>query len=141
MSLKLYGNEYRTTIVCVDSYADCVLEGRYYNQAREEGVRFVSAFDFLRSMENMLNQTQFPQAFAGIRSFQNSLAELCEKPEKSLSCYGGLATFHLKVLFRQNVSWQGTLRWIEGKKEESFRSVLELLFLMDSALRESKANL
>lgn len=33
----------------------------------------------------------------------------------------------LRVLFRQNTSWHGSVAWVEGKCEESFRSVLELL--------------
>jgi hypothetical protein len=40
----------------------------------------------------------------------------------------------VRVLFRQNASWQGSLTWLEEGKEESFRSVLELLLLMHSAL-------
>jgi len=47
---------------------------------------------------------------------------------------GKAATFALQILFRQNVSWQGFLIWTEGKREESFRSVLELLFLIDSVM-------
>ena len=43
-------------------------------------------------------------------------------------------TFAVRILFRQNASWQGSVTWLEGNREESFRSVLELIFLMDSAL-------
>lgn len=48
---------------------------------------------------------------------------------------GALATFRLRLLFRQNSSWQGLVSWVEGRQEESFRSTLELLMLLDSALR------
>ena len=48
---------------------------------------------------------------------------------------GALATFRLRILFRQNSSWQGFVSWVEGRQEESFRSTLELLMLLDSALR------
>lgn len=47
---------------------------------------------------------------------------------------GRCATFAVRVLFRQNASWQGSVSWLEGSREESFRSALELAFLMDSAL-------
>ena len=46
---------------------------------------------------------------------------------------GDVATFAVRVLFRQNASWQGSILWVEGDREESFRSVLELIFLLDSA--------
>lgn len=45
-----------------------------------------------------------------------------------------LATFQLSVLFRQNASWQGRLTWLERAEEARFRSVLELVGLLDSAL-------
>lgn len=45
-----------------------------------------------------------------------------------------LAVFEIRVLFRQNASWQGSLLWRERKLEGHFRSVLELMRLMDSAL-------
>ena len=43
-------------------------------------------------------------------------------------------TFELEILFRQNYSWQGRLRWPKGQREASFRSVLELLILMETVL-------
>ncbi|MBR5319858.1 MAG: hypothetical protein IKU46_09740 [Peptococcaceae bacterium] len=45
-----------------------------------------------------------------------------------------IATFKVKVLFRQGASWQGKVRWTDEGKEVSFRSALELVKLMDSAL-------
>ena len=35
---------------------------------------------------------------------------------------------------QENHTWQGTVSWVEGKKQVNFRSALELLKLMDSAL-------
>ena len=43
-------------------------------------------------------------------------------------------TFIVNVLYRQNASWQGTVKWVETGIEKSFRSTLELLKLMDSAM-------
>ena len=48
---------------------------------------------------------------------------------------GTAATFELRILFRQHASWQGELLWLERSDRQSFRSVLELITLMDSALR------
>ena len=45
---------------------------------------------------------------------------------------GEIATFLVTVLFRQSASWQGTVLWVEGKKSEDFRSVLDLLKLITS---------
>ena len=62
---------------------------------------------------------------------------LLETPPDSEIREGKLGTFALRVLFRQNASWQGSVTWLEENREESFRSALELIWLIDSALRES----
>ncbi len=45
-----------------------------------------------------------------------------------------IATFQIQVLFREVYSWQGRLVWVERKEEASFRSVLELMQLLDDIL-------
>lgn len=47
---------------------------------------------------------------------------------------GRKATFIVQVQYRQNASWQGTVSWTDEKKTHSFRSTLELVKLMDSAM-------
>ena len=42
--------------------------------------------------------------------------------------------FVVSVKSQENHTWQGTVSWVEGKKQVNFRSALELLKLMDSAL-------
>lgn len=44
------------------------------------------------------------------------------------------STFVVQVQFCQNSSWQGTIAWTEQKKEQRFRSALELVKLIDEAL-------
>lgn len=134
MQTKLWGNGYRTTMVCIDSYENQVPVGRFYNPCYPDGISFYGVMDFIKKMENLLDQMNFPQSFSSVRSFSNakvvSPKELCEDKMDT----GKVATFSLRVLFRQNTSWQGSLAWLEGKREESFRSVLELLLLLDSAI-------
>lgn len=47
-------------------------------------------------------------------------------------------TFIVEVNDTQNQSWQGQIEWIQGQKKESFRSVMELLQLIDSVVYEEK---
>ena len=137
-------NQYRTTIVCIDNYENGILSGRMYNAYIPDGDSFHSTIEFLKKMESMLDEMKFPQSFRANRVF-------CQLPEPKVAAppmgsppSGAYGTFHLKVLFRQNASWQGSVTWVEGHREESFRSVLELLLLMDSAVsgrQEKKANI
>lgn len=133
MKTQVYDNMYRTTIVCVDAYENDVLCGRMYNPYFEGGLAFKGTMELLKNMDAMLEKMNYPQAFSGKRVFWASEEKTPEAVDETARS-GKLATFALRVLFRQNASWQGSLAWYEGKREESFRSVLELLLLIDSAL-------
>jgi len=136
MQRKLFGNEYRTTMVCVDSYENTVMKGRIYNLAVNDGIAFESVMQFLLSLERLLDEMQFPQHYNATRAFHK--AEHEPHPSGAGNERSGkLATFAVKVLFRQNASWQGSVVWLEEKREESFRSALELLLLIHSALSEA----
>ena len=141
MQERIRGNEYRTTVVCVDSYQDGVPVGRFYNPARKEGVSFRSLSQLLIQMEDMLDDMKFPQSFTMTRTFTNGAANPAgQTPSQEQGQRGERGTFAVRVLFRQNASWQGEVAWLEGKREESFRSALELILLMDGVLRESQEN-
>ncbi len=47
---------------------------------------------------------------------------------------GEKGTFVVRVMFRQNATWQGTVSWVEGGKTQHFRSMLELIHLLEDAL-------
>ena len=46
MQHRIRGNEYRTTVVCVDSYEKGVLAGRFYNPYLETGEHLKVWFSF-----------------------------------------------------------------------------------------------
>lgn len=92
---------------------------------------FSSLTQLLMILENVMDQTNSPQRGEEPRAFQRTEPKLQpaehsgEKP---------LATFRINVLFRQHASWQGSLIWTDQAMDAQFRSVLELIRLMDSAL-------
>ena len=59
MQGRAWGNEYRTTIVCVDEYQDSILSGRLYHPCLSEGDSFRSLMEFFRKMEDLLDGMQF----------------------------------------------------------------------------------
>ena len=135
---RIRGNEYRTTLVCVDGGRSGDFAGRLYNPFWEGGAVFEGTLDFLEKMEDLLDQMQFPQSFAAVRSFQPAPRPAEESPPEPGVQEGKLGTFVVRVIFRQNASWQGSVSWLEGRRDESFRSVLELLMLLNSALEQEK---
>lgn len=47
-------------------------------------------------------------------------------------------TFVVQIKATQANTWQGSVLWVEKEKKETFRSALELMKLLDSALGEEK---
>lgn len=139
MTVKIKGEEYRSTTVCIDSYENGVPCGRLYNRYLPEGKLFCGVTRFLIEMEQLLNDMDFPKAFTEIRHFTPCASNETGSPETEIRM-GAAATFTIRVLFRQNASWQGSVVWQEGKQERSFRSALELILLMDNALNFEQAS-
>ena len=128
-------DSYRT-LVCVDSYEQEIPEGRMFDAYMEED-SFCSLTQFLLKMEERLNQYQKPQAYTTPRTF-GPMPAPGEEPAKPLRIRrGNCGTFEVKIRFRQHTSWQGVIEWKEQGREQSFRSALELVMLMDSALRRA----
>lgn len=126
----------RRNIICVDSYDEGVLQGRLYSPLQEMET-FSSLSQLLLKMENLLDLQQSPRAYTETRVFS-------EVPESQAAWNmvparrGEKATFELQVLFRQHTSWQGVLKWVGKNVQQQFRSVLELVVLLDSALNSQK---
>lgn len=117
-------------LICVDSYDNSILQGRVHSLPDQQ-MAFCSLSQLLIQMEHRLEhscQRKEPyHRFCAEPYFPGAAAPTWQK--------GKLATFRLRILFQQHTSWQGTLQWLEGAQEESFRSVLELVILLDSALQ------
>ena len=136
---RAWSNEFRLTQLCVDSYDDGVLCGRLYNPYKAGGVEFKSLSQFLLLMEDILDEMDFPQPFTETRSFAPPMENFRQTVSSDLQ-YGKLATFSIRIIYRQHTSWQGHVVWNGKNKEDWFRSALELILLIDSALRTETAD-
>jgi len=137
MQRQVLGQMHRTAIMCVDSYENGVPVGRFYHPSNEGMCAFRSLSQFLTELDRTLDETAFPQSFNAVRSFSEAETPLGILPTDAGSMEGALATFSIRILFRQNASWQGSVRWLETAREQSFRSALELIFLLDSVLSDA----
>ena len=143
-SLKVVPEDMRTSVIRIYSYRDKNLQGTFYNLYYGEEIAFENLTRLLLLMEDMMDQMDCPQASVRSRRFgqtakapeRASIAEqLLPRPDQE-----AIATFKVKVLFRQGASWQGRLSWTDAKTEVSFRSALEFVKLMDSALPQPEPN-
>ena len=133
MQNRIRSDPYRTTLVCIDSAQEGLLTGRIYHPYLPSGAEFKNLMQFLLTMEDLLDKLQFPQSFTARRSFRTQPEPTSPLPSENESHVGKIATFSVRVIFRQNASWQGSVTWLEKGQEENFRSVLELVLLMHSA--------
>ena len=47
-------------------------------------------------------------------------------------------TFIIEVIDTKDSTWQGKVSWVDGKKEQTFRSVMELFRLVDSVVAQDE---
>ena len=132
MKTQMFCDPAKMYILCVDSYENKVLVGRIYNVLRDSSVPFISTMDMLIKLDALLDESKVVQAYSIKRVFTPNTATDSLSQTGSVE-EGKLATFSIKLLFRQNASWQGAVHWCDGHSEETCRSVRELLLLMDNA--------
>jgi hypothetical protein len=114
------------------------------------GLKIVSTtiWELLKSIEDDLAINKFPQSAMQYRTW--GAGNATERKAKLSDIEGFKVdpvpgtigpTFIVRVLYRQNATWQGTIQWIEGRQMRLYRSVNELLSLMDEATRYSLSEL
>lgn len=134
MADRFRGPDRSKIIICLDSYRNGVPAGRIWDP--QQGTEaFHSLTQFLIKMEQLLDDSQIPQSATDKRTFPTVTQPLTIAQPFFPLRRGTEATFEMQVIFRHHTSWQGTILWVEAQLERSFRSVLELILLMDSALR------
>lgn len=126
-------------LICVDAYNNRLMEGRLLANDFNGFAHFDNVVQLLQLIQSALDRSGYPEPYMPIKDFLQSRktdeSEAIESADVNTACRSGkLATFYVKIIFRQNASWQGVITWVEDRREESFRSALELIFLMNSAL-------
>ena len=138
------------------------IDGHYYgtiNQAFfEKEVLFYGLDDAVLKIDDMLDELRCPQASTELRAFDEKKKpdlstwtveeRIEEEKKKNLHTqYRSIETlkkdaknqlncFVIDIMYRQNSSWQGSVTWrnySKRPKKEYFRSVLELLKLIQSS--------
>ncbi len=128
--------ELTTSVIKVNSYEKKNIKGSMFNSYYKDEIRFDNLAQLIFLIEDMLNALQYPQKGMESRSFRKE-CENVARAVRTTGCSSAdevLATFKINVLFRQNASWQGSIVWLEQEMEAQFRSVLELILLMDDVL-------
>lgn len=130
-------------VLCVDKYDNNIAEGRIYTAYNTQPQIFRDSFEMARSMDAFFDEVGYPQRDTQPRSFGENATT--QKRGNAMSAKvtdptiekGEMATFVVRVMYRQNATWQGSVLWAEEEKTCNFRSALELIRMMDDALGAS----
>ncbi len=132
-------------VVGVDDYQYGNFSGQYWDQYSEGPHKYDSAIQLLTELDQFFDEIDFPQRAMVPRSFKVRNIDFAQKFNKNaekklimkqIEGKGDKGTFIVQVKYRQNATWQGQVVWAEENKKVHFRSALELLQLMDSALNQ-----
>lgn len=137
--------------VCIDRAEEGDYSGLAWDQYHMEPVPFNTMMDLIRHVESFFDEIGFPQRSTVPRSFdgtepdkagrrsvfhQNRNIEKVMSMDELEEKRGDQGTFIVQIKYRQNATWQGQVIWAEQNKKMYFRSALELLHLIDTAINE-----
>ena len=129
-------------VLCVDSRKKGRIHARYYTSYSTEPTYADSWDRLLMKLEQFFDELHFPFSGTNKRSFTDTdfkqyhegRKEKVMKDEALLTKHGDLGSFIIRVQHRQNSSWQGRITWVEKNETMLFRSVWEMIKLIESAL-------
>ncbi len=136
------GNHYSEFTVYIDRTVKNEAAGFIVHHAENKAWRYENISGFLKLCEKTLNNADYPQHTHVLRRLSRESG--CDiKKKEGINAMAVTVkdiiqnsepTFLINVKYRQNASWQGTIKWLEANTEKNFRSTLELIKLMDDAV-------
>ena len=129
-------------VLCINGSNEGDLSGVFYHSYSTESVPFSGIGQMVLRMEKLYDYLRFPYPGTNSRTFgeEKKLTRMTEERKKVmsddalLSKHGDIGTFIVRVQHRQNSSWQGRITWMEEDKTVQFRSVWEMIKLIESAV-------
>ncbi len=146
-------------ILCIDKVQPgSGLMGRAYHAYSAEPFVFSELTQVLSAMESLYDAMHFPFPNTTMRSFAAPAAGGAQPagstgtatarpgrpaPEERITImsdkdllekHGDLGTFIVRVQQRQNSTWQGRITWMDEDKSVNFRSIWEMVHLIEEAV-------
>ncbi len=148
--MQIMTNVTSSARICVDDYNGGEMQGRLYHAYLEEPLVFHNVVALLKLLGSLFDSYDFPQVSMKSGSFKpQDIVPKDYLTEKVVihtptqynrnMMRGKKGTFWIRVLFRQNATWQGNIKWVEEGSKANFRSALELIMLLDSCFDNSRA--
>jgi hypothetical protein len=133
--------------VIIDSESPVNFKGLIVYEALKQSQQFVSFLELIHLISIRLDEMGLAQPATEIRSFDETSTSTGRKgtisalknqhkkdPAKKLL---GKPEFMIRLNLRQNATWQGELYWVNADRRIHFRSLLEMVNLMQEAMEIS----
>ena len=131
-------------VLCVQrkNQASQTGSGVFWHSYSTEPTEYTNSYELVLKMERFFDEIRFPFPTTTMRTFGEEHAAVRRSQEKKkvmademlLQKHGDLGTFIIRVQHRQNSSWQGRITWVEEDRTVNFRSIWEMIKLVESAL-------
>ena len=131
-------------VLCINSIdvQNRRVDGCFYHAYQTEAIFFDHWDDLLFKMEQFFDDIGFPFPTLNERTFEGvkdgimhvHMRDKVMRDDELLKKHGDLGTFIIRVQHRQNSSWQGRITWMDENKTVYFRSVWEMIKLIEGAL-------
>ena len=129
-------------VVCLNRASRGKLGGELYHSYSLSPIPFVNEEQMILTMERLYDWLNFPHRSTNGRTFvpvkltgdPTTERRRIMSDESLLSKHGDIGTFIVRVQHRQNSSWQGRITWMEQDQTVCFRSIWEMIKLIESAV-------
>jgi hypothetical protein len=129
-------------ILCINDTSGGEPSGVFYHSYSPDPVPFRGIGQMTLRMERLFDWLRFPFPGTNERTFGEEKKPKRLRNERKrimsdnslLSRHGDIGTFIVRVQHRQNSSWQGRITWMEQDRTIQFRSVWEMIKLIESAV-------
>lgn len=129
-ALRVAGGDIK---VCIQAIEGPVLSGSIYHCCLENEQYFTDVADMVIKVDKILDFIKFPDAEPERRTIKPKKTapldppQYCHDFKEFSAARKERFSFFLKIRYRQNVSWQGSVRFSGDRNSYQFRSVLELM--------------
>ena len=143
-------------VICIDTNVGGRETGRLYSCYSREPAAFDDPYQLLLMMDEVMESINYPQASVALRDYstrgegkrrekqteetghrdradrRRKVPDKVMEQTELLDFRGGIATYAVRIQYRQYATWQGELVWLEKNLARGFNSELEMLKLMDN---------
>lgn len=121
--------------IAVDTFSDGLIEGSVQNAYVNHFEKFKGAVSLAEAMVHLI---EIGVRQDGMDCYLDERKIISEKTWDAYRKGGKKATFLIHVLYKEHGTWQGVICWRENGERLTFRSFMEMLFLMASAVESER---